>query len=253
MAGYGQVSLRTVGGYSRYNALQMTVNRRTRGGLSFGSAYTWAVARSTSGIPNFHDVSYTYDYADGDRRHVLSLNSVYDIPSAGWAPRALRVVLDDWQAAVVAGFTTGTPESVSFTTTDNFDFTGGGDGGRVSVTPGCNPILSRGERSSARWFNTSCFIRPSGRGDEGNSSRVHFFGPGSQTWDLTLTRTFRVGGPRVVQFRAEFYNLFNQTAWTTVNTAARFDTAGNQINDAFGTVTPSGAPRIVQLSLRFAF
>ena len=87
-----------------------------------------------------------------------------------------------------AGFTTGAPESVTFTTTDNFDFTGGGDAGRVSVRPGCDPILPRGERSHERWFNTSCFIRPSGRGDEGNSSRVHYFGPGSNTWDLTLTK-----------------------------------------------------------------
>ncbi len=145
------------------------------------------------------------------------------------------------------------PESVTFTTTDNFDFTGGGDAGRISIKPGCDPILPRSERTHERWFNTSCFVRPSGRGDEGNSSRIHYFGPGSNTWDLTLTKGVKLGGSRQVQLRAEFYNLFNHPTWQSVNSAARFDPAGNQINDAFGTVMPDGSPRIVQLALRFVF
>ena len=107
MVGYGSINLRTNGGYSRYNSLQVTANRRVRSGLTFGSAYTLAVAKSTSGIPNFHDLAYTYDYAAGDRRHVLSLNGVYEIPASTWAPRVVRAVLDNWQVAVVAGFTTG--------------------------------------------------------------------------------------------------------------------------------------------------
>jgi len=184
---------------------------------------------------------------------VLSVNGVYDIPSWAQAPRAVRAMLDHWQVAVVAGFTTGAPETVTFTTTDNFDFTGGGDAGRISIKPGCDPILPRGERSHQRWFDTSCFIRPSGRGDEGNSSRIHYFGPGSNTWDLTLTKGVKVGGSREVQLRAEFYNLFNHPTWQSVNNVARFDPAGNQINDAFGTVMPDGSPRIVQLALRFVF
>ena len=253
MAGYGSINQRTNAGYSRYNSLQITVNRPVKSGLSFGSAYTLAVNKSTSGIPLFHDLSWSYGYAGGDRRHVLSLNAVYDIPSAGWAPPLLRAVLDNWQAAIVAGFQTGTPQTVGFSTTDNFDFTGGGDGGSVVVVPGCNPELPRGERSRTRWFNTSCFARPAGRGDEGTHPNSHFYGPGAQNWDLTMTKSFRFGASRALQFRAEFYNLFNQAAWTNVNATARFDTAGQQINTAFGTVMPTGSGRIVQLSLRFAF
>jgi len=121
------------------------------------------------------------------------------------------------------------------------------------VTPGCDPILPRSERTHQRWFNTSCFIRPSGRGDQGNSGRIHYFGPGSNTWDLTLTKGIKLGGSREVQLRGEFYNLFNHPTWQSVNNVARFDPAGNQINDAFGTVMPDGSPRIVQLALRFVF
>ena len=210
--------------------------------------------KTTSGIPYFHDISWSYDYAGGDRRHVLSLNAVYDLPSASWAPPAVQAILSDWQAAVVAGFQTGIRETVNFTTTDNFDFTGGGDGGAIVVVPDCDPTLEASERTHERWFDTSCFARPAGRGDEGSHPNSHFYGPGSQTWDLTLTKGVRMGAERVVQFRAEFYNLFNQTPWSNLNTTARFNPAGEQINDAFGTALPAASsPRTVQLSLRFAF
>ena len=82
---------------------------------------------------------------------------------------------------------------------------------------------------------------------------MHYFGPGANTWDLTLTKGIKLGGSREAQLRAEFYNLFNHPTWQAVNMEARFDRLGNQINDAFGTVMPNGSPRIVQLALRFVF
>lgn len=54
---------------------------------------------------------------------------------------------------------------------------------------------------------------------------------------------------RRLQFRAELYNAFNVTNWTTVDTAARFDLQGNQINPTFGKVTAAGEPHVIQLSL----
>ncbi len=68
-----------------------------------------------------------------------------------------------------------------------------------------------------------------------------------------MTKGVKLGGSRQVQLRAEFYNVFNHPTWQSVNSVARFDPAGNQINDAFGTVMPDGSPRIVQLAVRFVF
>jgi outer membrane receptor protein involved in Fe transport len=58
---------------------------------------------------------------------------------------------------------------------------------------------------------------------------------------------------RGVQIAAEFYNVFNITQWTAVDTVARFDRQGNQVNARFGQVTAAADPRIVQLSLRAMF
>ena len=57
----------------------------------------------------------------------------------------------------------------------------------------------------------------------------------------------------MVQLRAEFYNAFNHTQYSAVNTAARFDTAGNQTNAQFGQVTATRSPRVIQLALTFRF
>jgi hypothetical protein len=51
----------------------------------------------------------------------------------------------------------------------------------------------------------------------------------------------------------ELYNAFNQAVWTNVNTAARFDPQGNQVNAQFGQVTATASPRVIQLALRAMF
>lgn len=56
-----------------------------------------------------------------------------------------------------------------------------------------------------------------------------------------------------MQFRTKFYNIFNINNWTAVDTVARFDAQGNQVNTRFGQVTAAADPRIIQLSLRLMF
>lgn len=99
---------------------------------------------------------------------------------------------------------------------------GGGDPGRINVTG--DPILSN--PAFERWFDPTVFARPA-RGDAGNAPRQVVRLPGLQNWDVTLSKVLygRVGrGP---QFRAEFYNIFNKRIWTTLDTVARFDAAGD--------------------------
>jgi hypothetical protein len=56
------------------------------------------------------------------------------------------------------------------------------------------------------------------------------------------------------EFRAEAYNVFNHTQYTTVNTSAIFNPAtGAQTSATFGQVTAAASPRIMQMALRFLF
>ena len=56
-----------------------------------------------------------------------------------------------------------------------------------------------------------------------------------------------------MQLRWEMYNAFNHTQFSGVDTTARFDPQGNQVNSRFGQVTSTRQPRVMQASLRFSF
>jgi len=252
IVGFANINILQDVGRSNYNSMQLTVDRRLTKGISYGGSYTLSVTRDTSGtIPLYHDLkSYLYDYAGGDQRHVATINYVWQLPGSHWRNPIIRAALDNWQIAGTTSLRSGTPSGVSFTTTDSADITGGGDGSRIVIT--CDPNLSRGERSLTRWFDTGCFARPT-PGDEGNAGRAVFRLPGTNSTDLSLTKSVIGSRRRGLEFRVELYNAFNQVIWTSVNNSARFDTTGAQINAQFGQVTGAANPRIGQLGLRFVF
>ena len=96
------------------------------------------------------------------------------------------------------------------------------------------------------------FSRPA-RGNPGNSPKDVLRGPGINNSDVTLFKNIPFGGARRLQLRWEMYNVFNHTQFSGLDTTARFDAAGNQVNARFGQVTSTRAPRIMQVAMRFVF
>ena len=86
-------------------------------------------------------------------------------------------------------------------------------------------------------------------GTFGNTGKGSYYGPNLQTWDMGLFKNFRMGTDMNVQFRAEFFNVFNQVNFDIPNT--------NRSGGNFGVITrtdPSfGDPRIIQFGLKFTF
>ena len=79
-------------------------------------------------------------------------------------------------------------------------------------------------------------------------------GPGQNNWDLSLTKRFPLfSEARYLQFRWETFNSFNHTQFTSINSTARFDLSGKQVDTTFGQYTAAANPRIMQLSLRLVF
>jgi hypothetical protein len=73
-------------------------------------------------------------------------------------------------------------------------------------------------------------------------------------WDTALTKNFPLkSDKRYFSLRWEAYNAFNHTQYASLNTAARFQSNGQQVNALFGQVVSTRAPRIMQGSLRFTF
>jgi hypothetical protein len=95
-----------------------------------------------------------------------------------------------------------------------------------------------------RWFNTEAFGRAP-LYTFGNAGTGIITGPGFQTWDMSLYKDFRIMENKRLQFRAEFFNAFNNVNLGDPNT-----TFGSL---SFGRISSSGDARQIQFGLRFDF
>jgi hypothetical protein len=254
---YTNVTERSREGLIDYNALQVTANRRLTGGLAFGTAYTLAKTKTMTGaLTMFLDPrERLYGYAGTDRRHILSFNATWNLPKTGLSNAVLQGILDGWQLAGVGFVRSGTPDSVGFQTTDagGTDTMGGGDPVRVTMVPGCNPILPRSERTEERYFDTSCFARTP-RGSYGDAPVNGLRNPGSKNLDLSLTKDFKLGSRQQIQFQMQVYNALSVANRSLASTNAQFDPAGNQVNSDFGRLgLPTDEARQIELKLRYRF
>jgi hypothetical protein len=255
--GYGTINLETYGLTSSYHALQVQVNRRFARGLQYGAAFTWSRAMDYTDSYNgtiatyINPRVYNYGPAGFDRRLNLTINFLWDIPSAGkvMKNRVAHWTLDNWQISGIASFISGAPTTLGFSTVDGQDITGGGDPARVALT--CNPMAGA-PRMFSQWFNTSCVHRPA-QGSWGNAPYAPLVGPGTNNWDIALFKNIPIREKLTFQFRVESYNTFNHTQFSDINNTARFDINGNQVNNLFGQVSAAANPRYLQFAARFKF
>jgi hypothetical protein len=78
----------------------------------------------------------------------------------------------------------------------------------------------------------------------GNSNRRFFHGPGINNWDFSLHKSTPITEKTNLEFRAEFFNVFNH---------AQFSGVSGDILGSFGSVTSARAPRIGQLAMKISF
>ncbi|HRR57693.1 MAG TPA: hypothetical protein P5057_12070, partial [Acidobacteriota bacterium] len=241
-------------GSSNYHGLQVSANRRVGKGLQFGVAYTFSkVLGATSANPYFDFKYWNYGPQAMDRSQVLVFNYIYDLPKLGerLGSKPARWVLDNWKLSGITSFISGSPYTPTFTTTDGADLTGSEITGRIVVTG--DPRLSKSEKTFYRTFKTELFARPA-KGDWGNAGVGILRGPGVNNWDLALSKQIPLGSEeRNLIFRGEFFNAWNHTQFSSVDSTARFDPTGKQTNSLFGSYNASRAPRIIQFSLKLSF
>jgi hypothetical protein len=74
-------------------------------------------------------------------------------------------------------------------------------------------------------------------------------GPGFQNWDISLIKRFALRERLDLEFRAESFNTFNHTNFTSINTSVAFDASGN-LTAGFGSVNASGPGRSLEFGLK---
>jgi hypothetical protein len=258
--GYGNITYQENSGTSNYNGLHVALNRRFTSGVQLGLSYSWSKTMGLTnsdqqGLPTYRPYRiWSYGKLSFDQTHKMVVSYLWELPRLSRiTPHPLiRHIFDNWEWNGITTFSSGTPAGIGFSTVDNADITGGGDGARVVMVD--NPVLPRSEQTFQRRFNTEAFARPP-RGDFGNAPKDVFRRPGINNWDFTFLKKIPLGSGerRYLQLRWEMYNAFNHAQFQNVDTGARFNAAGDQVNARFGQVTSTREPRIMQVALHLYF
>jgi hypothetical protein len=156
----------------------------------------------------------------------------------------MRALTRDWRTSAILQAQSGFPLTISvFGDTANAGTALGENPVRANVTG--KPVFTAGTQNATTWFNPAAFAAPASY-TFGNASRNSVVGPGLQTVDISLVRSFSLWESLRLETRGEFFNALNHTNLGTPN---RFvNTAG------FGSITEVTTPgRQIQLSARLSF
>ena len=248
-AGLGGLTTALMDSNSRYDALQVSVQRRLNKGLQFGVSYTYSNTFDYgsdlyANAMDTYNLRYNFGPADWARRNNLIINYVYQLPFYKGQSGAVAAILGGWQLSGVLGFASGIPYTILNSTGDvagvNSDFNQYGN--RLS---GCN--VTSGPRDVAEWFNTSCFVNAT-KGTFGNAGRNSVWGPSNRNWDFALFKNGRITERLNYQFRAEFFNFLNHPSFGCGSCVGNTIGAGN-----YGQITGANDPREIQFGLKLLF
>ncbi len=241
----------------RYNSMTARVQKQYSHGLLFQLGYTlsktiantaqsntWVVGPSNG----LYNPNYNRSIEANDVPQRLVLSYIYDIPlgkgKSYLSHGVPAVMFGGWEVSGISVLQSGRPILITAPDQTNlYDFSyTNGRANRI-----CNPVLSTGQTDS-HWFNTSCFqAAPPFTIPNDSLSQPNLRSPRRINTDFSLIKNTRFLERCNMQFRAEFFNLFNHPALSppiTDITNAQF----GQITSAIG-----GSERNIQFGLRFVY
>ena len=260
IVGYSSIGYNADAASSNYHSLQVTATRRFARNLQLGLAWTWSKAMDwvdtdfgavNNAVPASLFRAWNYGLAGFDRTNMIKANWLWELPkwNSNFAPA--KVLLNGWRLLGIYTYSSGAPTQVGFTQLTTTNITGSPSvGARIQVNG--NPNDPGSGFGPLQAINPTVFSVPA-VGTLGDPSKVLIRGPGLNNWDVSLFKDIPVHERLHVQLRSEFYNFFNHTQFSTINTTAQFNATGAQVNTQFGQYTAAQNPRIVQLAVRVEF
>src|SRR5271170_1734303 len=260
---FGNDSYFITAGASSYNSMQISW-QHTSGRLQSLIGYTLSKSfDDSSGYgeqinPINHRLSRGLSAFDSTNNFVASYSYTLPIDKLPGPSR----LTNGWAISGITKFATGLP--VTLVETDDQSLLGTGFGGPITLpvdTPELTgvPLVKTNPRNAISgvqgyYFNPSAF-GPSALGTEGDARRRYFHGPGINNWDFALLKNTMITERFNLQFRAEFFNIFNHTQFLGPSGITGFGPGPTfaPSSQSFGIVAGAAQPRIGQLSLKLNF
>jgi len=285
---------------SSYNSLQLSVTKRLSRGLQFLASYTYAKSidntssGSGSGVAN--EVAFiagnqldnraNRGVSNFDRTHRIVLSYLWDLPKPAFAfrSRTARWLLSNWQLAGIVIAMSGLPiDIVDLGAGSLYGLSGGNNAlARPNYVPRATRRTATENIPAGYFFNPFAYAQPvvraglpipssngtavaGARGtDIGNVGRNVLRGPRQSDVDFSIIKRFQVDESKNVEFRAEFFNLFNQVNFANpINNLNAVLSSGGSLDPNTGQiinpgdfgriVSTSNNPRLIQFALRLNF
>jgi hypothetical protein len=219
---------------SLYDGLQVQLTKRMSHGFQIQGSFNWSKSIDIgSGAINgdtyltgfssgydFIDPKLTRGVSDFNTPRTVSINYLWDLPVTKSVKGVAAGFLGGWELGGIFAASDGTP----FTPFIAGDPVGSNSNDPLGwpdrlAGPGCNSLVNPGNINN--YIKLQCFALPSSPVvggihylRKGNAGRNILPGPGLEDFDFSViknTHVKRISESFLVQFRAEFFNLFNRS------------------------------------------
>jgi hypothetical protein len=235
---------------SNYNSFQARFQQSFEHGLTALASYTWSKSIddassffTSAGDANFpqnsHDTRAERALSNFDLRHRFSLSYSYDLPFGKGA------LWGGWQTYGIWTFQTGRPFTIALD--PNLDNSNTGQsilGFGANDRPNLLRSATLSHPTPDRWFDVTAFALPP-YGSFGDAGRNILTGPGLQSINVSIVKSFRLAERASLEIRTEAFNLFNHPNFDLPNIF--FGTP------AFGAIQSAESPRRIQFGAKILF
>lgn len=238
---------------SNYNSLQASLEKRFSHGLQFQLAYTWS--KSIDNASSFENSlkpicdRCNRSYSLFDARHRVVISYLWNVPTPKYAGFK-GATLNGWAVSGITSFQTGFPIRMGSNNDQELEYSFDFELPGKPILVG--PFQTQDPRKNAGYyFNPNLFALPAITPTSTplqllGGARNICCGPGINNFDFSLQKITTIKETRRLEFRAEFFNIFNTT---------QFLNPDGNISDGsdFGRVKHTRDPRQIQFALKFAF
>ncbi len=239
---FGPIGSYESGNNTTYHSLQLNLEKRFSHGYTILTSYTWSKKLDDYNWTNPYFRRFDYGLSREDVPNNFKFSNVWQIPNSPLQGFAAKLV-NGWMLNSIVTLQSGFPFSITSGRDNSFTGIGRDRADYIGGKASLDTARPHGD-VIAQYFNMAVFT-PNAIGSFGNSGKNIIRGPHYFNADFGATKRTNIVERVALEFRAEFFNIFNNVMFNAPNS--------NQSSAQFGRITSALDPRIVQFGLKLEF